>query len=87
MVNRLEDNEWRFVEFSGSLDQSKELARIRVVSQKDYQDKFLSDYQVFAERGMFTFYGYVPQEDPASLAADNPLAISLSEFYALFSLL
>ena len=87
IVSRREDNEWRFVAFDQSLDQSKELARIRVVSQKDYQDKFLSDYQVFGERGMFIYYGYVPPVDPESLEVRSPLAIELGELKSLFALL
>ena len=75
VVNRLEDNEWRFVEFSNSLAQSREL------------DKFLGDYQVFAERGMFTFYGYVPQQVQAAPEEEERLEISLEELRELFSLL
>lgn len=63
-------------------DLSVELARIRVVSQKDYQDKFLENYQKFSEsRGMFSYYGYIP-ESPSS-----PLAITWTDLQDMFSLL
>ena len=56
--------------------------RIRVVSQKDYQDKFLENYQKFSEsRGMFSYYGYIP-ESPSS-----PLAITWTDLQDMFSLL
>ena len=86
IASRQEDNEWRFVAFSGTLAQSRELARIRVVSQKDYQDKFLGDYQVFAERGMFTFYGYVPPQEGQAPQGEAGLQVSLEELRGLFSL-
>lgn len=59
-----------------------ELARIRVVSQKDYQDKFLDNYKIFETRGAFTYYGYVPPD-----SADPELSITLTELQRMFRLL
>lgn len=86
IVNQMENGEWRFIGYNGSDDPlndlSVELARIRVVSQKDYQDKFLENYQKFSEsRGMFSYYGYIP-ESPSS-----PLAITWTDLQDMFSLL
>lgn len=68
-----EINEWHFIVYDDKLDDplenlSGELARIRVVSQKDYQDKFIENYSVLATRGAFTYYGYVQPEAPAPYA-------------------
>ena len=87
VVSVPENNEWRFISYNGSLDDvSGELARIRVVSQKDYQDKFLQNYTQFATRGMFTYYGYIPEA--SALQPDDPLAVTLEQLRTeLFALL
>ena len=86
IVNQVESNEWRFIGYNGGEDPlndlSVELARIRVVSQKDYQDKFLENYRKFSQtRGMFQYYGYVPP------AASGPLSVTWDELQEMFSLL
>lgn len=62
VVEQAESGEWQFFRYHGSLDDlSEELFRIRVVSQKDYQDKFLGNYFVLATRGaLTTYYGLIP---------------------------
>lgn len=86
IVNQMESNEWRFIGYNGGEnplnDLSVELARIRVVSQKDYQDKFLENYRKFSQtRGMFQYYGYVPP------AASGPLSVTWEQLQEMFSLL
>ncbi|MEM1484829.1 hypothetical protein V6615_08085 [Oscillospiraceae bacterium PP1C4] len=87
VVNQIESGEWRFITYKSDLDKpledlSGELARIRVVSQKDYQDKFLDHYIAMKTRGTFTYYGYVPDN------VTSPLAITAKELKdTLFSLL
>ncbi|MCI8650434.1 MAG: hypothetical protein HFG20_09995 [Anaerotruncus sp.] len=73
VVTQIENGEWKFLEYHENAshpleDLSGELARIRVVSKKDYQDKFLESYVKITERGMFTYYGYVPEQVRSELA-------------------
>lgn len=83
VINQIENGEWRFVEYGESLDDvSRELARIRVVSQTAYQDKFLENYTKFdPPRGVFSYYGYVPK------AVSSQLSITIGELERLFRLL
>lgn len=78
VVRQIENGEWSFREYHEEAkepleDLSGELARIRVVSQKDYQDKFLESYVKIAERGVFTYYGYVPKD------VDSPLKVTIQQ--------
>ena len=87
VVNQSENGEWSFIKYDPELDEpllgiAGELARIRVVSQKDYQDKFLDNYKIFETRGAFTYYGYVPPD-----SADPELSITLTELQRMFRLL
>lgn len=87
VVSQPENNEWRFIEYNPDAtnplnDLSGELMRIRVVSRKDYQDKFLENYTVLATRGAFTYYGYIPSSSIGSL---SPTMVQLQT--QLFSLL
>lgn len=84
--NQPENNEWHFILYDEALENplenlSGELARIRVVSQKDYQDKFIENYRILATRSAFTYYGYVPDTAP------GPLSVSIdrlaNELFAL----
>lgn len=68
-----ETSEWRFIEYNASRedpfsDLSGELLRIRVVSKKGYQDKFLEKYTELDTRGMFTYYAYIPEKVNSSLS-------------------
>lgn len=83
VINQIENGEWRFVEYGDSLDDvSRELARIRVVSQTAYQDKFLENYTKFdPPRGVFSYYGYVPK------AASSQLSITIGELERMFRLI
>lgn len=88
VVNQLENNEWRFISYNSQLqnnpleDWSSELMRIRVVSQKDYQDRSLENYNVLALRGSFTYYGYIPE------TANGTLGITATELkQEMFSLM
>ena len=72
VVSQPENNEWRLIAYNGESpnplgDLSGELLRIRVVSQKDYQDKFLENYTILATRNVFTYYAYIPDNAFASL--------------------
>lgn len=79
IVNQPENGEWRFIAYNSELekpleDLSRELARIRVVSQKDYQDQFLDNYfQLSPPRGLFSYYGYLPAQpnEPLSITEDE----------------
>lgn len=71
-----ETSEWRFIEYNASRedpfsDLAKELLRIRVVSKKGYQDKFLEKYMKLDTRGMFTYYAYIPEKVNSSLAIES----------------
>lgn len=74
----LENNEWSFKEYNGLLenplnDVSGEFLRIRVVSRKDYQDKFIENYTVLVTRGLFTYYAYLPETSagPTEITMDQ----------------
>ena len=41
---------------------------------------------MFAERGMFTFYGYVPPQEGQAPQGEAGLQVSLEELRELFSL-
>ena len=57
-----------------------ELMRIRVYSEKDYQDKFdTKRYKQIGQRGNFRYY--------ASLTGSGELAISLGEAISLFEMI
>lgn len=71
-----ETSEWRFIEYNASLedpfsDLAGELLRIRVVSKKGYQDKFLEKYTELDTRGMFTYYAYIPDKVKSSLSISS----------------
>ena len=74
VVNQIENGEWIFIVYNDTLRRplealSGELARIRVVSTSDYQDKFLESYIRLCEpRGAFSYYGYVPETPNSTLA-------------------
>lgn len=87
IVNQVENNEWRFIEYNSQLlnnpleDWSSELMRIRVVLQKDYQDRSLEKYTMLDVRGSFTYYGFIPE------TAAGPLSITMEELKSdIFSL-
>ena len=74
VVNQIENGEWRFITYNPNQknpleDLSGELARVRVVNQNSYQDKFLESYvQLCEPRGVFNYYGYVPENPVSTLA-------------------
>ena len=86
VVNQVENGEWRFIRYNNELkhslnDISEELARIRVVSQNDYQDKFLENYIELDVKGLFTYYGYIPEN------VTSDLKISAVELKSMFELI
>lgn len=85
IVNVMEEGEWRFIAYDNTLEDplsnlSGELARIRVVSQQDYQDQFLASYQELARRGTFIYYGYIPPN------VQSPYAITIEELKQMVAL-
>lgn len=81
-VRQAQTGEIIFFKFNESLsDQSVELLRIRVNSNKDYQDKFENgDYRQIATKGIFTYYAY-------AVDAADPLRISNDELNGMFRLM
>lgn len=84
VLNQPSGNEWSFVQYGGSLeDSSLLLLRIKVYSAKDYHDKFDSDsFTLVGQQGLFEYYVHIPQN-----LEEQPLAISLEEFQRCFAFL
>jgi len=84
VLNQPSGNEWSFVQYNGSLeDSSLLLLRIKVYSAKDYHDKFDSDsFTLLGRQGLFEYYVHIPQNNE-----EQPLAISLEEFQRCFAFL
>lgn len=82
VINYPETNEWRFYEYGQTInDKSKELLRIRVYSNNEYQDKFESqEYFTLEKKGVFEYAGYIPP-------ITSQLAISKEELVSIFELL
>lgn len=82
VINYPETNEWRFYEYGQTInDKSKELFRIRVYSNNEYQDKFESqEYFTLEKKGVFEYAGYIPP-------TTSQLATSKEELMAIFELL
>ncbi len=75
--------EVKFFRYAGSLeDQSAELLRIRVYSQKDYQDKFDTEkYMQIGRKGNFIYYAYLHRDGAGELT------LKKEELKELFTLL
>ena len=79
IVSQQESNEWSFIRYNGTLeDTSSLLLRLKVYSAKDYHDKFESEYfDLLGQQGLFEYYAHIPESDDA-------LAISAEELTELF---
>ncbi len=80
---QVETGEMRFFVYQGNLDDdSRELLRIRVYSEKDYQDQFaVENYRTIKTKGLFRYYAYIPPN------TEEPLAINYAQLRELFTLL
>ncbi len=75
-----ESNEWSFVRFNNSLEESSTLLlRLKVYSSKDYHDKFESGYfELLGTQGLFEYYAHIPAD------LEDPLAMSQRELERAF---
>ncbi len=82
IVSQAEANEWSFIRFNNTLDDSSSLLlRLKVYSVKDYHDKFESEtFKLLGRQGLFEYYAHIPE-------TDDELAISSLELDRLFEFL
>ena len=82
IVSQPESNEWSFIRYNGSLeDSSTLLLRLKVYSVKDYHDKFESDtFKLLGQQGLFEYYAHIPE-------TEDELAITSLELDSLFTFL
>lgn len=82
IISQPESNEWNFIRYNGSLeDSSSLLLRLKVYSSKDYHDKFESEtFKLLGKQGLFEYYAHVPDND-------DELSISSLELDKLFDFL
>lgn len=77
IVSQPETNEWSFIRYNGTLeDSSSLLLRLKVYSVKDYHDKFESEtFKLLGRQGLFEYYAHIPENDDelsiSSLELDN----------------
>jgi hypothetical protein len=82
VLRRPESNEWQFYKIDPATDMpTTELLRIRVSSVRDYQDRFISNYIMLREKGLFKYHAFIPQ------TTGEPLAITEVRLAAMFELL
>jgi hypothetical protein len=76
-----ETSEWRFYLATPDVEQrGAELFRVRVYSTRDYsEDIFTEDDILLGTKGIFRYYGYIPENE------DEPLAITREEAMEMFS--
>lgn len=80
IISQPESNEWSFIRYNGSLDDSSALLlRLKVYSVKDYHDRFESDYfNLLGQQGLFEYYAHIPEN------REDPLAISSLDLDEMF---
>jgi len=81
VLRRPEIDEWQFWEVDPLTNlRATELLRIRVYSIRDYQNRLVGDYFRLADRGLFLYYGYLPD-------ATGEMALTQEEMENNFMLL
>lgn len=80
IVSQPENNEWSFIRYNGTLeDSSSLLLRLKVYSVKDYHDRFESEYfELLGQQGLFEYYAHIPEN------ADPQLVITKDQLNELF---
>ncbi len=83
LINQQESNEWSFVRYNNSLEESSSLLlRLKVYSSKDYHDKFESDYfELLGTQGLFEYYAHIPKD------SEDPLLMTERELDRVFEFL
>lgn len=74
ILSQPESNEWSFVRYNNSLeDSSSLLLRIKVYSVKDYHDRFERDeLSLLGKQGLFEYYAYLPEDNGEAVSVENP---------------
>lgn len=80
IISQPESNEWSFIRYNGSLDDTSVLLlRLKVYSVKDYHDRFESDYfSLLGQQGLFEYYAHIPENE------GEPLAVTSLELDKMF---
>lgn len=82
IVKEPQRQEWRFCKINTVTGEAgTELFRVRVYFAQDYVDEFTKDDIFLGVRGLFSYYGYIPQ------TYNEPLAITQQEAEQLFALI
>ena len=82
IISQPETNEWSFIRYNGTLeDSSALLLRLKVYSVKDYHDKFESEtFKLLGRQGLFEYYAHIPE-------SSDELAITSLELDRFFEFL
>ena len=82
IISQPETNEWSFIRYNGTLeDSSALLLRLKVYSVKDYHDKFESEtFKLLGRQGLFEYYAHIPENS-------DELAITSLELDRFFEFL